>query len=264
MSSRTIDKRANPTVKHLRDARDGNVPYALFCEGHKVVEELLESDLPIKNVFTTKDSESLVITMLQEAGKPQVPITVLSNDVMDYVSDVESPPGVIALSERPRPFKLDAMDMRTPPLCLILHRLQLPQNVGGMLRTAEAAGVRYVFVTKGTADPFSPKAVRGASGSAFRVNIRTGDELETVVDHLKKLKIKTVAATPYARVTYDEHDWRQPSALAVGSEGSGFSANELKLFPDQIKIPMVGRVESLNAGTAAAICLFEASKQRRS
>jgi TrmH family RNA methyltransferase len=145
----------------------------------------------------------------------------------------------------------------------VIHNVQLPQNVGALIRTAEGAGVSDIYMTGSSADAWGPKALRGSSGSAFRVPIRKVAALAEALSELKTQGVRSVAATQNGKTAYDKVDWKQPSAVVMGSEGSGFSVEELALFDETLRIPMKGRVESLNVGSAAAVCLFEAARQRQ-
>jgi TrmH family RNA methyltransferase len=197
------------------------------------------------------------------ASRKDLPIAlrVLPETVMSYCSDLSTPPGIIALAKPARPI----LPLSSVPLVLVLHGVQLPQNVGAMLRTAEGAGVTEVLVTRSTADPYGPKALRGSAGSAFRVPIGEPSQFSDVLSNLRKRyeKINCLAATQNGKVSYDKVHWDGPSALIVGSEGAGFKEVELEQIDQTISIPMKGNVESLNVGIAAAVCLFEAARQRQ-
>ena len=148
------------------------------------------------------------------------------------------------------------------PLLVILHGLNNPVNVGAILRTAEAAGATGVITTANTADPFSPKALRGAMGSTFRLPILLDGEYESVIDSCRKQSIQTICADAGAEKIYTEIDWRRPAALIVGAESTGLSLDEIKAADAAVRIPMKGSTESLNVAVAAGIFLYEASRQR--
>ena len=120
-----------------------------------------------------------------------------------------------------------------------------------------------MWTTPSTADPFCPKALRGSAGSIFRVPIRLNVEISDAIKMLHSHQIKVFGTTQDGERSYDEIAWRDSVALIMGSEGSGLDGNEIQFLDGTIRIPMMGHVESLNVGSAAAICLFEASKQRR-
>ena len=261
MPAARIEKRTDPAVRFLRRVRDGDEPERVFCEGHRLLEELLKSGWPPQEIYSTAGHVERVKQLLSRFSREGAPLRVLSEDVMAFVSSVDSAPGVIAVAKkRPaRPAPSGGM-----PLVLVLHGLQLPQNVGAILRTAEAAGVSEIWTTRGTADPFGPKALRGSSGSAFRLPIRAAASLTEAASAISTSGAVIVGATQNGRLAYDRLDWTRPIALVLGSEGGGFSEADAALLTETAKIPMAGSVESLNVAGAAAVCLFEAARQRRS
>jgi TrmH family RNA methyltransferase len=145
-----------------------------------------------------------------------------------------------------------------------MHGINNPVNVGAILRTAEAAGASGVITTRHTSDPFSPKALRGAMGSAFRLPIWTGTTYADVLSWCTQRKIETVCADVEGSAVYTDIDWTEPKALIVGPESTGLSPEEVLATNVAVRIPMLGKVESLNVGVAASIFLYEAVRQRAS
>jgi len=135
-------------------------------------------------------------------------------------------------------------------------------NVGAILRTAEAAGATGVITTQNTSDPFSPKSLRGAMGSAFRLPIWSGVSFDWMVRWCRERGIVTICADVEATTPYTEIDWTGPRALVLGPESTGFTAEELDSADQRVRIPMKGAAESLNVSVAAGILLFEAARQR--
>jgi TrmH family RNA methyltransferase len=258
-SSKAITSRANPEIKTLRDVRDGKNDDLIFCEGQKVVKDLLLSSLETVSVYATPATEGEARQWLSQARKSNVPVAVLAPAVMNSVSDMTTPPGLIALAKRPA---AQAGTFHPNTLALVFDGVQLPQNMGALLRTAEAAGVTDVLVSKNSCDPYNPKAIRGSTGSVFRLNIQTGVATAAILSDLRAHKINTAAAHQNGKTTYTKLDWTRPTALVVGSEGRGFSDQVLREIDATVNIPMKGKTESLNVGVAAAICLFEAVRQR--
>lgn len=259
MTVRKIEKRSDPMIRHLRKVRDGEDHERVFCEGFRLVEELLKSGWPVQEAYATPETEDRARALLHKHGSPTAPLRLLSESVMAFVSSVETPPGLIAVAKKKR----TPSTSPAAPLIVVLHGLQLPQNVGALLRSAEAAGASEVWTTRSTADPFNPKALRGSSGSAFRLPIFAYTSLADVARDLKTRGVLLVAAHQDGAVPYDRVDWCAPTALAVGSEGAGFAGSDASLFDLTIRIPMAGAVESLNVANAASVCLFEAARQRR-
>ena len=258
MTAKRIDKRSDPAVRLLRHVRDGADRSRVFVEGGKSIREMIASGWVPAAIYCRPDTLSEATGL--RVPHPSIPLVTLSADVMRFVSDLSTPPGLIAIAKRRRSPEPNPGAAR---LDLVLQGVQLPQNVGSLIRLAEAAGVAQVWVTQGTADPWGPKAVRGSAGSVFRVPVRAGLSLAETAKQLAAAGVALVGASARGSVDYDAFDWRAPAALAVGAEGSGFAPEDERNFSALIRIPMRGRAESLNVAAAAAVCLFEADRQRR-
>src|SRR6185503_6979037 len=126
----------------------------------------------------------------------------------------------------------------------------------------EAAGASGVITTQNTSDPFSPKSLRGAMGSAFRLPIWAGPTYAGIIEWCRKRAINTVCADAEASLAHTELDWTRATALIMGPESTGLTADEVKSATQVVRIPMHGSVESLNVSVAAGILLFEAARQR--
>lgn len=154
------------------------------------------------------------------------------------------------------------MRSTTMPLVVIMHGLNNPSNAGAILRTAEAAGATAAVTTAGTTDIFSPKALRGAMGSSFRLPLWTGAKFEEVLSWCRRREIITVGSHLRATRTHTEVDWTRPSAIVVGSESIGLKIAAAEAVDESVKIPMHAPVESLNVAVASSVILYEAARQR--
>lgn len=267
MLTDTITSRNNPFVKRLIAAREGRDRQFMFIEGVRLVEEALHSHISIEalayspRLCDTPRGAQLLVTLQGQPCRG----ALLTEALMAYVSAVETPPGVIALGRRPTPTLPDSTP-HSPPLFLLADGIQSPGNLGALIRTAEAAGATAVLVTVGTADPYQPKALRAAAGSAFRLPIITG---AAVVDELKKLHrqgVCFVAADNHGDLSYADFNWRQPVLIWLGSEGHGLRSLTVDFQPQlaaRLMIPMDGQVESLNVAVAGAVLLYEARRWRQ-
>ena len=173
--------------------------------------------------------------------------TVVTEEIMRKVSDTETPQGVMCVAQMPSYQKEDLLGRGTgnkTPLLLILENIQDPGNLGTMMRTAEAAGVTGVLLSKDTVDLFNPKTVRATMSAIFRVPFLYTDDLN-------------------GAIPYDEADCNGPCAFLIGNEGNGLTDEAADAASCRVHIPMEGRIESLNAAMAAGILMFEASRQRR-
>jgi len=147
------------------------------------------------------------------------------------------------------------------PLILVVESIEKPGNLGTMLRTADAAGVDGVIVCEPTTDPFNPNVVRASLGCLFLVPLAVSSTSQAI-QWLADNGIRTFAATPAATLYYWHADFRGPSAIVIGSEQYGLTETWLREAREQIRIPMGGQVDSLNAAMAAGVALFEAVRQR--
>ena len=149
------------------------------------------------------------------------------------------------------------------PLIVILENLQDPGNLGTILRTAEAAGASGVLLCQGSADIYNPKVTRSTMGSIFRVPFVYTDDLQEPILSLKKQGVRVLAAHLKGSVDLYEESLISPSAIMIGNESRGLTDAAASLADQAIRISMSGSVESLNAAVAAAVCMFEARRQRR-
>jgi len=182
---------------------------------------------------------------------------LLSDVLFKSLSSVDSPTGVVALVKTPAgsPVPADAS------LVLFLENVQDPGNVGTLLRSAAAAGAGHVMLSPTCAFAWSPKVLRAGMGAHFAVNVVEGAD---AAQFLARYRGATVALAGDAPASLYDLDLRAPTAFFIGNEGAGLSAAAMHAASVRARIPMPGRVESLNAGTAGSICLFEAVRQRSS
>jgi TrmH family RNA methyltransferase len=258
-----ITSNSNDHVKAARLIRDGKDKSLLFVEGERLVADCLASRLPIPTAFhlpNPSDQIAPLISALQDQGTHLLSTTP---EVLASLSDTVTPQGIIVLAERPQTIPSTFWStLPASPLLVALDRIQDPGNLGTLLRTAEAAGAHGLITLSGTADPFSPKALRASMGSAFRLpilaNLSSADLLTSA--HLHHLQ--TFAATGTASLSFRNLDWTVPTLLLLGNEGRGIAPDLLAACDHPVRIPIHPPVESLNVAAAAAILLFEAAHQR--
>ena len=262
-----ITSRDNSLLSHARAVRDGKVTDSIFVEGLRLCEEALSSRLRIEAlIYSTelaqKDRAAKVIRELASVADKSVTV---SEKLLESISYTKTPQGIVVIAERPA-VKDEEFRARqgSGSLLVMLHRINNPVNVGAIVRTAEAAGATGVITTAGTADPFSPKAIRGAMGATFRLPIWTGARYAEAIDWCQANGTQTICADVDATGNYTEVDWSRSTALVMGSESSGLSPEEIALTDEAVKIPMQGSTESLNVAVAAGILLYEARRHRAS
>lgn len=187
---------------------------------------------------------------------------IVSESVMKAMSDTQNPQGILGVVRQQEYSILEMCRGEGAPLLLILENLQDPGNLGTIMRTAEAAGVTGVIMSRDTVDIYNPKVVRSTMGAIFRLPFAYADDLSTVMQQCRQRGIVTYAAHLKGRNTHDREDYRKPSAFLIGNEANGLT-DELSSQADiLVRIPMAGKAESLNAAVAAAVLSYEAARQR--
>ncbi|MFQ3580275.1 MAG: RNA methyltransferase [Chloracidobacterium sp.] len=262
----TITSRSNPLVKRFIAAREGRDRQTMFIEGIRLVEEAVSSAIKLEALaYSPRLPETARgAALLSELQHLPCRAARLTEDLMTYISDVETAPGIIALGRRPV-VALPDVGSHHPALFVLADGLQSPGNLGALIRTAEATAATGLLATLGTADPFQPKALRAAAGSAFRLPIVTGESAAVWCQQLRRQGIRIVAADQRGDTPYDAFDWQPPTAIWLGSEGHGLASangNAQTQCDARLTIPMHGRVESLNVAVAGALLLYEARRQR--
>jgi TrmH family RNA methyltransferase len=259
----TIASAANPLLKDVKRAiARGSLTESGWCvaETFHLLDEALSSACAVKTVLASESAFGAVEARLR--GLPDVKLMVLPDALFAGVAATETSQGVIALVQPPA-WNLEDL-LRGTPLVVVLDGVQDPGNAGTILRTAEAFGVSGVLFLKGTVSPYNPKTLRASAGSLFRVRYVHGVAAAFVCTALAARGVALFAGVPAgsgaAVRPLAALDLTGPSGLIVGNEARGVGA-ELRAAASDIAIPTVG-VESLNAGVAAGILMYEARRQR--
>ena len=260
-----VTSRANPLFKRLLALKKrGVAPEGDLCllEGPKLLDEALAAGARIVDVAVAAGAEERPATekSLDALRKRGVPVRRLTKRLLASVSDAETTQGVLALAVRPELDEARLFD--GTPLIVVAVGIQDPGNLGGLLRTAEAAGASGAYLCEGCADPFSWKALRGSMGSAFRLPLVRGLAVGVVLDRLGDRAVPALATTVDAETRYDRADLRSAVALVFGSEGAGLPQQVARRAHARLRVPIARPVESLNVGVAAGLLLFEAARQR--
>lgn len=185
----------------------------------------------------------------------------VATEVFGKMSDTQSPQGILCVVER-REYVLEQMLAASRPLLLVLENIQDPGNLGTIVRTGEGAGVTGIIMGPGTVDVYNPKTIRATMGSVYRVPFACVEDLKGAVGKMRERGIRTYAARLDGRPLYDGFSFLQGTAFLIGSESGGLSGELAEAADDYLKIPMEGRVESLNAAVAASLLMYEAGRQR--
>jgi RNA methyltransferase, TrmH family len=260
-----ITSRKNPLVQRARSVRDRADEELIFIEGLRLCEEAVRANVVFEFVlYTTALERSERGSLLIEEVRRVCPrVFSVNESVLESVSDTKTTQGIVALARRPKTTS-DIIGLGGAlPLVVVMHRANNPSNAGAMLRVAEAAGASVVVSTKGSTDIFSPKALRGSMGSAFRLPLWTGATFEEALRACAERGIRTVGTHASAARTHTEIDWTIPRAVIVGPEAGGLTIDEIQATDESVRIPMREPVESLNVTVALAVVLYEAARQRK-
>jgi len=268
---RRIEGRHNPLIKQLRQAfAHAELTAAGDCaiEGLRILEEAIRSGLRYSAVFFRESAQDRASRLLPQIGA-QVETLLLPDKLFDSLVPSESPQGVAALV-RLKEFSLDDISERlhVGPI-VVLASLQDPGNLGTILRSSEAFGSAGVILGESTVSPFNSKVVRASAGSVFRLPIVHGHgesrtaKLEEISEKLRAQGIRQIATSSHKGTPLDQADLKTPAAIFFGNEGSGLPRDLMAKMDESIAIPHTAQVESLNAGVAASIVLYEAARQRR-
>jgi TrmH family RNA methyltransferase len=281
--SALLTSRDNRWLKEFRVALRGGLPTEsgfVGVEGVRLVEEALRSGCQIHAVLFSESGERHHERLAPMIDRPEIAFPTLrtTDRLFEGLADTEHPQGVAALVH-PREISFDDL-VRVPatacaPLLVVLAGVQDPGNVGTILRTAAAFGATGAATTasgiSGTANPFSPKALRASAGAALHLPILAGMSLSILLTQCKVAGISTLASSSHESrgggqplLAPWEVDWCQPVALLVGNEGAGLPEEIERSADARIRIPMARAVESLNAAAAATVLFYEAARQRNS
>ncbi len=188
---------------------------------------------------------------------------MVTDIVMNFMADTKTPQGVLAVAKQ-RSHTLDSLLSGKGPACLmILETLQDPGNLGTILRAGEGAGITGIVMNRECADIYSPKVIRSTMGSILRVPFVYADDFQPAIRKIKESGIRLFAAHLEGANNYDKEDYTGNVGFIIGNEGSGLTAETAALADARVKIPMAGKVESLNAAIASSILMFETARQRR-
>jgi RNA methyltransferase, TrmH family len=265
---RRVEGRHNPLLKELRQAfAHGERTAAGDCaiEGIRILEEAIRSGLRFRAVFFRESAQNLAERLLPQIGS-HVETLIVPDKVFDSAVASETPQGVAALV-RLKEFSIEDLigRLQVGPVLVVIG-LQDPGNLGTILRSAEAFGSAGVLLGEGTVSPFNSKVIRASAGSLFRmplVSSKTAGGLEAILPKLRAQGVRLIATSSHKGTPLDQADLNGLCAIYIGSEGAGLPKVLMARVDELIAIPHTPQVESLNAGVAASIVLYEAARQRR-
>ena len=261
-----ITSSSNSRIKNVMQltskAKARKEQHSFVVEGIKMFLEA-----PIERIKEVYVSDTLLKRILLEKGSlferlQQIEYEVVTDDVFVKMSDTKTPQGILCVVEQ-FSYTLPEVLAEANGLWLVLEDIQDPGNLGTILRTGEGAGIHGVVMTRGTVDIYNPKTIRSTMGSLYRMPFFYTEELSEVIALLQKEQIKVYAAHLKGEQFYHEIDYQDGAAFLIGNEGNGLRKETADLADCYLKIPMEGKLESLNASIAAALLMYQASNGRR-
>jgi len=261
---RPVSSHQNPLLKDLRGVyahgtltEDGC--YAI--EGVRLMEEAIRSGVQFRAVFFSDSAAGVMERLLQQIGRKVDALLVPAKLFKDVVTS-EAPQGVAALVYAKRTSLADVLEDGQPPLLVVAAGLQDPGNLGTILRSAEAFGAGGVLLGEGTVSVYNPKTVRATAGSIFRMPALPV-KLSEAIPLLRESGVRLFATSSHKGTSLEQAQFTGPAAFFIGNEGAGLPREFGQQMDEFLAIPHAQTVESLNAGIAASIILYETARQRR-
>lgn len=262
----TIKSKDNRILKQTRSLtkrkyREQEARFLL--EGKVAVEEALQfaekpDFLVVTEGFLNKPGAELTI---EKASQRKIELYQVTDEVFATLTQTKEPQGVLLVVEKQECLWQERSSLKQP-LWVVVDGLQDPGNLGTIIRTSAAAGAERVILTRETVDLYNDKVLRSTMGAIFRVKVVQGVFPEELISHCCSLGLPIVVADPKGSIPYYEWDFTQGMALVIGSEFQGPNPIFLKQAQAKITIPMPGELESLNAGVAGGILMFERVRQQ--
>ncbi|MFA4942003.1 MAG: RNA methyltransferase [Patescibacteria group bacterium] len=254
-----ITSAQNPKIKEiikLQKPRERKAGGLIVVEGHQEILMALGAGFEIEKLFFCPDL----------AGKKRIEkieedrVISVVPAVLKKIAFRENPDGFLALVKY-KIFNLDKIKLSKNPLVIVLESVEKPGNLGAILRSADAAGVDAVIISDQRTDIYNPNVIRASLGTVFTNQIAVSSVKE-IQKWLSLNKIKSLAATPEANRLYAEINYQGGIAIVMGEEHKGLSQEWLEKADEKVRIPMAGKIDSLNVSVSTAIILFEAIRQR--
>ncbi len=256
----------NPLIKQIvllqEKSRERRKTHLFVIEGLREISLAIKGDYLLKTLLFCPEiiSEEEVFT-LKESANSEAEFIEITSEIYEKLAYRSSTEGVLAIAHAKNLSISNLKPESKNPLILIAEAPEKPGNIGAILRTADAAKVDAVIIANPKTDMFNPNIIRSSVGCLFTNRIATGSTSE-IITFLKENGINIYCAALQASVQYDTIDYKNPTAIVVGTEATGLSEDWLKNSTQNIIIPMQGEIDSMNVSVAAGILIFEAKRQR--
>jgi len=266
MITSTSNQQMKQVSALLKKSKERRNTKTFVVEGPRMVIEApiekLKAVYVAESFENNKENLTILSALKEKCDKAKAIYEVVADNVFKSVSDTQTPQGIMAVVTMPE-YSMEQLLNGEKTHLLLLESIQDPGNLGTMVRTGEGAGVTGIIMNKTTVDLFNPKTIRSTMGSIYRVPFYVAQDLKGTIQDLKKRGISVYAAHLKGTLSYDEPDYKKPTAFMIGNEGNGLSDEIADCADTYIKIPMQGQVESLNAAISATLLMYETNRQRR-
>lgn len=265
MNKKVIVSQHNKLIKHVKGLqlkKNRRLHKQFIMEGIRGIEECLVHDVPIDYALYTKELKEVSggLKLLQQLEE-KCRCYGVSRELFVKLSDTESPQGILSVVNIPEN-RLDSISIPENALIVILDRIQDPGNMGTIIRTAEAVAADAIILNKGCVDPYNSKTVRATMGALLHIPIIETKDNEEWISALKINNVKIIGSSLDTTKSYLDVDYKGKIALLIGNEANGIDEELLSQVDLSIKIPIMGKIESLNASIAAAILMYKASEHK--
>jgi RNA methyltransferase, TrmH family len=260
-----IESTKSTTVKRvarLKQRAEREETGLALMEGPQVVRELLaHAAETVEELYFTSDGFERHPDLAKAASDAGVDVEFASDAALAAMADTRTPQGVLAVAHQ-TPVRLRDLFEEGARLVVVLDEVRDPGNAGTIIRVADAAGADAVILTGSSVDPYNPKVVRATTGSLFHLRVATGVPLGAAADAVRGAGLALLAADMHGE-PLPEADLAGPTAWLFGNEAHGLSAEARALADRTVAVPIYGAAESLNLGTAAAVCLYASAFRHR-
>jgi len=247
---------------HLKKHRDELGKYII--EGEKLLSEALEYNALLEFALMSKSFSELPKSerLISELLRKDIPVLYAEDRVFEEACETDTPQGVIAVVVKSPADIYEVMDRKSVCL-LLLDEVRDPGNVGTIIRTADACGIDGVILAKGCADLYNGKTIRSTMGSIFHIPVVQNADIAGILNLAKQKGITSIGTDPRSSMNCIDMPSFEKSIIVIGNEAQGIRPGTMELLDIKVSIPMPGRAESLNAGIAAAVMMYEVAVRKR-
>lgn len=257
-----ITSKDNDFIKHIKKLKDKkyrDISNEYVIEGVKLVAEAIQENAKIKHIVLCDDcerSDFIHKDLMYEIAKYDC--IYVTDNLFKYLSEVQNPQGILSVIEKNN--ENNEIDY-SQDIIVALDDLQDPGNLGTILRTVDSIGLTQILVSKGTADCYNPKVVRSTMGAIFRIKLIECEDLVKTLKEIKRHKFKVIVSSLQTDNSIYDANYSK-KVLVIGNEANGVKEDIQNLADEKVKIPMLGKTESLNASVATGIILYEYVRQK--